>query len=104
MFIAAPQTSPGDWREIRTAGAGISRSKDHGRTWEVLRGGLPDRLKGNIEALILEEWKDGFAVFAATMSGEVYSSEDAGESWSLIADGLGLVSKGDHYIPLSVAV
>ena len=104
MFIAAAQTSPGYWRETHTAGARISRSRDNGRTWEVLRGGLPDRLKGNIEALSLEEWTDGFAVFAATTSGEVFSSDDSGDSWSLIAGGLGPVSKGNHYIPLSVTV
>lgn len=104
MFIAAAQTSPGDWRETHTAGARISRSRDGGRTWEVLRGGLPDRLQGNIEALSLEEWGDGFAVFAATTSGEVFCSEDGGDRWSLIASRLGPVSKGDHYVPLSVAV
>ena len=104
MFIAAAQTSPGYWRETHTAGARISRSRDNGRTWEVLRGGLPDRLKGNIEALSLEEWTDGFAVFAATTSGEVFSSDDSGDSLSLIAGGLGPVSKGNHYIPLSVTV
>ena len=104
MFIAAAETSPGDWRETRTAGARISRSRDNGRTWEVLRGGLPDRFKGNIEALSLEEWGDGFSVYAANTSGEVFCSENGGDSWSRIASGLSPVSKGNHYIPLSVAV
>jgi photosystem II stability/assembly factor-like uncharacterized protein len=100
LFIGAAQHNPGDWRTSHFAGARISRSRDGGGTWEVLGGGLPDRLQASIEAMCLEEWDGGCAVFAATTAGEVWASEDGGESWACIARDLTPISKGGHYRPL----
>ena len=38
-----------------------------------------------------------FTLFIGDTGGNVYSSEDQGGSWSLIASELGPVSKGGHY-------
>ncbi|MCH7913705.1 MAG: glycosyl hydrolase [Deltaproteobacteria bacterium] len=103
MFIGASQNRPGLWRTSHFAGARISRSRDGGRTWEVLRNGLPDRMQANIEALCLENWGESVSVFAGTTAGEVYGSDDGGEHWSRIVSGLAPISKGDHYRPLSAA-
>jgi photosystem II stability/assembly factor-like uncharacterized protein len=74
----------------------VCRSRDGGRTWEVLGGGISDRLPGAIEALCLEDWGDGYLVCAGTTAGEVYASEDGGRRWSLIASGLPAIAKEGH--------
>lgn len=100
MFIASAKDSPGAWMRTHFAGARVSRSTDGGRHWEVLRNGLPDRMQGNIEAMALEDWGGGVSIFAATTAGEVFASDDGGDSWQLIATDLPPISKGGHYIPL----
>jgi photosystem II stability/assembly factor-like uncharacterized protein len=102
LFISAAHHSPGDWRTSHYAGSRISRSADGGRTWDIISGGLPDRLQASIEAMILEAYGDSFSLFAATTSGDVWNSDDGGENWSMIVDGLPPVSKKGHYVPLAV--
>jgi photosystem II stability/assembly factor-like uncharacterized protein len=97
MYVAAAQHSPGEWRQSHFAGARVSRSRDGGRTWEVLRGGLPDRLQASIEAMALEANGATCTLLFATTSGEVYASDDSGETWTLAVRGLAPISKGGHY-------
>ena len=58
IFMTAAHDAPGTWRTTHFAGARISRSTDGGRSWEILRNGLPDRLQASIEAFCLEEAGD----------------------------------------------
>lgn len=97
MFTAGAICSPGEWRNTGTADARIGRSRDGGRTWEILGRGLPEHIRGNIEAMSTDVWPDGFSLFAGTTDGDVFSSEDGGDTWSTIAQGLPPVSKGGHY-------
>lgn len=97
MFIAAAQKSPGIWRKERTSKTRISRSKDGGRTWEVLSGGLQDLMQPSVEAMAVEEAGENFALFAATTAGEVLYSRDGGNQWTTIIRGLPPISKGTHY-------
>jgi len=97
MFIAAGHMSPGKWRENNHSGTRFGRSRDGGRTWEVLGGGLPDRLQGSVEAMFLEEAPGRTTIMAATSTGEVWSSEDLGDTWSIAINGLAPISKGNHY-------
>ena len=103
IFMTAAQDAPGTWRTTHFAGARISRSKDGGGTWEILRNGLPDRLQASIEAFCLEEAGNSTSVFAATTSGEIFSSDDLGESWTKIITGLPPISKAGHYRNLVAA-
>ena len=103
MFLGAADVGPGTWMKTHYAGAKISRSKDGGRTWEMLQSGLPERMQASIEALCLEDWGESVSLFAATTAGDVYSSDDAGEHWSRIVTGLAPISKGGHYEALRVA-
>lgn len=100
MFMTAAHDAPGTWRTTHFAGARISRSQDGGKTWEILKNGLPDRLQASIEAFCLEESTSSTAIYAATTAGEVICSEDLGDSWKVIVKGLAPVSKGGHYRPL----
>ncbi len=97
MLVSAGQKSPGSWRKEGEAKSRISRSRDAGRTWEVLTNGLPDYMTHSIEAMSLEEAGSDVQVFAATTGGEVLWSGDAGDSWQSIAEDLGPISKGGHY-------
>jgi photosystem II stability/assembly factor-like uncharacterized protein len=103
ILMTAAHDAPGTWRTTHFAGARISRSKDGGRTWEILRNGLPDRLQASIEAFCLEEAGASCAVYAATTSGEIYCSEDLGENWRIIVTGLPPISKAGHYRALVAA-
>jgi photosystem II stability/assembly factor-like uncharacterized protein len=103
IFITAAHDAPGTWRTTHFAGARISRSRDGGRSWEILHNGLPDRLQASIEAFCLEESGNSSSIFAATTSGEVFCSEDLGESWEKIISGLAPISKAGHYRNLIAA-
>jgi photosystem II stability/assembly factor-like uncharacterized protein len=103
IFMTAAHDAPGTWRTTHFAGARISRSKDGGRTWEILRNGLPDRLQASIEAFCLEEAGSSTAIYAGTTAGEVICSDDLGESWKVIVKGLAPISKAGHYRALNQA-
>lgn len=103
MFLAAAQHNPATWGKSRTSGTRIFRSTNAGRTWEVLSHGLPDPMRQEVGALCLEDCGDSFTVFAGTTDGEVYSTEDGGNHWSLILEGLAPISKKGHYRFISKA-
>ena len=103
ILMTAAHDAPGTWRTTHFAGARISRSKDGGKTWEILRNGLPDRLQASIEAFCLEEAGSACQIFAATTSGDVLCSEDLGDHWQTIVSGLPPISKAGHYRNLVAA-
>ena len=103
ILMTAAHDAPGTWRTTHFAGARISRSKDGGRTWEILRNGLPDRLQASIEAFCLEEAGDSTSIFAATTAGDIFCSNDLGDSWQKIISNLPPISKAGHYRNLVAA-
>jgi hypothetical protein len=48
----------------------------------------------------LVTYPGSFSLFVGNTDGEVHASEDGGDTWSRIADMLGPVSKGNHFVPL----
>jgi photosystem II stability/assembly factor-like uncharacterized protein len=97
LYVAGAKTGPGTWRKLHTADARIARSRDGGRSWQVLERGLPEHIRGNIEAMSMNVWPGGFSLFAGTTDGRIFFSADEGESWATIAHGLPPVSKAGHY-------
>lgn len=100
VFKAGARTNPGQWRTTNTADARIARSTDYGQSWQMLEQGLPEHIRGNVEAMAMNLWDGGFALFAGTTDGEVFASVDEGETWQSIIAGVAPVSKGGHYYPL----
>ena len=102
LFVAGAKTGPGTWRKLHTADARIARSRDGGKSWDILNGGLPEHIRGNIEGMAMDVWNGGFALFAGTTDGDVFYSDDEGEHWQTIIKGIGPVSKSHHYVNLSL--
>jgi hypothetical protein len=69
-----------------------------------VRHGFPDALlRTAFEAMSLEDWGDGFSLFAATATGEVWCSDDGGEHWREGLTGLAPISKGPHHVAFATA-
>ena len=68
-----------------------------------MHNGLPEHIRGNVEAFSMDAWNGGFALFAGTTDGEVFYSDDAGESWKKIIHGIGAISKSHHYQNLAMS-
>jgi len=100
VFLAGAICGPGEWRKTKTADARVARSRDGGRTWEYLEGGLPAHIHGNIEGMALNVWPGGSRLFVGSTDGDVFFSADEGDTWTTIARGIGPVSKGGHYLAL----
>jgi len=104
MFIASALKGPGTWFREHYAGSRISKSTDGGRTWTRVRQGFPDALlRTAFEAMCVEDWGESFSLFAATATGEVWCSDDAGEHWHEALTGLASISKGPHHVAFASA-
>ncbi|MGH7247113.1 MAG: hypothetical protein ACREH9_03325, partial [Pseudomonadota bacterium] len=96
MFMSAGVGWPAHWYERGRACGKIFRSRDAGKSWERLLGGLPNGQRALFSALTIEVRKDGYSLYAADTDGQVFESIDSGDSWTIIAD-VAPVSKGDFY-------
>jgi sortilin (neurotensin receptor 3) len=96
LFMSAGVGWPVHWYELGRARGKIFRSRDAGKTWERLLGGLPNGQRALFSALTIEARKDGFSLHAVDTDGQVFESLDGGDSWTIIAD-VPPVSKADFY-------
>jgi photosystem II stability/assembly factor-like uncharacterized protein len=97
IFAVGGGDPPNIWRSSGDARSTIVRSRDCGRSWSQIGGGLLNSLPGNLEAASLVSWPGGYGFFAGSTDGEVFCSLDRGEQWSRIAESLPPVSKSVHY-------
>jgi photosystem II stability/assembly factor-like uncharacterized protein len=97
VFMAGAAAPPTAWLKKRVADPAVLKSTDGGQSWRELKNGLPDPIIGSIEAMSRHDWNGGSMLAFATATGEVYTSDDAGEHWTLVAEGLAPVSKAGHY-------
>jgi photosystem II stability/assembly factor-like uncharacterized protein len=96
LFMSAGVGWPIHWYEIGRARGKIFRSRDAGRTWERLLGGLPNGQRALFSALTVEVHPQGYSLYAADTDGQVFESTDEGDGWTVIAD-VPPVSKADFY-------
>jgi photosystem II stability/assembly factor-like uncharacterized protein len=97
IFFSGAIESPGEWGKLGNASTHVARTRDAGKTWQILPAVPPVPKRGNIEAMTMNAWPGGFAIFAGTTDGDIHRSEDEGESWTTIATGLPAVSKSGHW-------
>jgi photosystem II stability/assembly factor-like uncharacterized protein len=96
LFMSAGVGWPIHWYAIGRARGKIFRSRDAGRTWERLLGGLPNGQRALFSALTVEVHPQGYSLYAADTDGQVFESTDEGDGWTVIAD-VPPVSKADFY-------
>jgi hypothetical protein len=96
VFMSVGVGWPNNWYQLGRARGKIVRSRDAGKTWERLLGGLPNGQRALFSALTIESWKGGYSLQAVDTDGQIYESRDEGESWTVIAD-VAPVSKGEFY-------
>lgn len=97
LFITGARRDPTTWRANHTADAVVLKSQDAGRTWHEAATGLPAPMQHNIEAMSMVSYPGGYTLFIGDTGGNIYASDNEGDTWSLIASGLAPVSKGGHY-------
>lgn len=97
LWVAGAEKTPREWPGDGTANSTVLKSADGGRTWRELRNGLSEMIEGGIEAMSRHRWPGGMTLSFATAKGEIYASDNDGEQWQRIAQGLAPVSKGVHY-------
>ena len=97
MFLAGAEADPFHWMQTRSANPRIARSRDGGDTWEVLGNGMPERLNANFEAMAIEAWDGGCTVYAGNTDGDIYASDDEGDTWAKVVTGIPALSKTIHY-------
>ncbi|MGY4596943.1 photosystem II stability/assembly factor-like uncharacterized protein [Bradyrhizobium sp. GM22.5] len=100
LFLAAGVGWPPHWYKAGRAQGKLARSRDGGKTWERLLGGLPDGQRALFSALSVSVHDGGFDLFAADTDGQVFESRDEGDHWTIIAD-IAAVSKGEFHRALA---
>ncbi len=88
ILISGSPTSPGGWR---THGKRFSlfRTTDDGAHWEKVTDGFPESSNSEIDTHgIAFSHEAADEVLCGLRSGELYASDDAGASWSLVSDNL----------------
>lgn len=88
-LFTVPITSPQE-RFVTEGKLRVGRSRDGGRTWELLTKGLPS---SNAYVLVLREAmtsddRDPAGIYFGTSSGTVFLTRDAGDSWHILAEHL----------------
>ena len=96
LFVSAAVGWPPHWYKLGRARGKIARSRDGGKTWQRLLGGLPDGQRALFGAMTIAADADATSIFAGDSDGQIFESRDGGDRWSVIAD-LPPVSKGDFY-------
>jgi photosystem II stability/assembly factor-like uncharacterized protein len=97
IFMSGAERDPSTWRKSHEAHGTVLRSRDGGKSWEDANAGLPNTGRANIEAFNATVWPGGYLLLVGNTDGEVYSSENGGNSWTQVVQGLRPVSKGGHF-------
>lgn len=99
MYMIGAGVSPNpNWGKDGTAYPLFLVSTDRGDTWEDAMNGVRTPVPGNIEAAAMHfSDEGGLELFMGSSCGELYTSRDGGDSWTLISDQIGPVSKGPHF-------
>lgn len=87
VFVGAATDDPTFWDRPEGAQAALYRSFQRGQDWEKLSRGLPASFHAMVRSMAINPVQPD-SVYAGTDDGELFASEDEGDSWHLIAKGL----------------
>jgi photosystem II stability/assembly factor-like uncharacterized protein len=107
LFAAMWEHLEGPWENANFSGphSGLYKSTDGGDTWRKIEKGLPgaeDGLGRVGVALSASNSKRLYATVDAQEKGGVYTSADAGESWSLVTSENRLWGRGSDFAEIKV--
>ena len=84
LYTALAHGSPGSWRRPTGAESYLLKTTDGGKSWQKLSDGPNDGGKSFTEVLVIDDEAPN-QMYAGTRSGDIYSSDDGGESWRKLA-------------------
>ncbi|MDX6276611.1 MAG: hypothetical protein QOJ72_739, partial [Nocardioidaceae bacterium] len=87
LFTAAAEVPPPSWRRPTGAAAGFFRSENQGKSWQRLRGGLPELLTAAPRGTAGDS-EDPNSFFVGMTDGSVWMTENGGETFSQIITGI----------------
>jgi photosystem II stability/assembly factor-like uncharacterized protein len=92
-FLVIP-LDPGHGRVMPEGKAAVWRTQDAGSSWQAMREGLPqsDAFLGVLRQGMVADTYDSPGYYFGTSTGQVFASNDDGESWSEIASYLPAIS------------
>ncbi len=107
LFAALWEHQEGPWENAKFSGpnSGLYKSTDGGETWRNLVTGLPGAEQGLGRigvAIAPSNSKRMYATVDAKEKGGVYTSDDAGESWSLVTTEGRLWGRGSDFAEIKV--
>ena len=89
VFAGVANGNPGLWSRPTGAESAIIRTRDGGEHWESVNEGLST--KGFADSIVFDE-ADPDRLYMGLRSGELYASQDGGDSWSMLDVKLSSVS------------
>jgi photosystem II stability/assembly factor-like uncharacterized protein len=81
LFSAVARGNPGQWRRPTGAESAVIRTRDGGKHWERVDGGLAETSRGFADTIVFDE-ADPERLYLGLRSGELYASQDGGDSWA----------------------
>ena len=87
LFTAGAKVPPPKWGQPDGPGGAFYRSDDAGLNWRMLTGGLPERI-GSAPRSIAIDPSDPDKVYIGLNDGEIWATDDGGDSFSRLAAGL----------------
>ena len=105
VYMAGAMKNPGDWFRTGSCDPAVLKSNDRGASWVELERGFKKPIGVALEAMCQHVWKPsgsaagGYMLAVASAGGQVWTSEDRGESWTAVGAKLPPTSKDHHYLP-----
>lgn len=80
LFVSMANGQPRQWSRSTGAESIIARTKDGGKSWEKLAGGLAE-MSGDFAVDIVIDQTDPNLLYASLTTGNLYHSKDGGDTW-----------------------